>query len=122
MNEYEKMVKDSNLIYKQKFKEDREIMFNPKLTINYNNNELLLSSLIKRINEKQKTRQCSFLIETKTNINYKDNKYESMNSLENSYIKQKKFKINKNKNNKLFIDEQKNNENDGEQDQKNYPS
>ena len=118
MNEYEKMVKDSNLIYKQKFKEDREIMFNPKLTINYNNNELLLSSLIKRINEKQKTRQCSFLIETKTNINYKDNKYESMNSLENSYIKQKKLKINKNKNNKLFIDEQKNNENDGEQDQK----
>ena len=111
MNEYEKMIKDSNLIYKQKFEEDREIMFNPKLTIN-NNNELLLSTLMKKINEKQKTRQCSFLFETKTNINYKDNtKYESLNSMNNLYIRQKKFKINKNKNN----DEQKNNENDYEQ-------
>ena len=116
MSEYEKMVKDSNILYNQKFKEDREIMFNPKLTINNtNNNELLLSSLMEKISEKQKTRQNSFLIESKTNIDYQRIKYESINSLNNSFLKDKKLKKNKiNKTNKksrsknCFIDEQKN--------------
>ena len=123
MIEYEKMVKDSNLLYNQKFKEDREIMFNPKLTINNNiNNELLLSSLMKKISEKQKTRQNSFLMESKTNIDYQKNNYESIISLNNSYLKDKNLKKNKiDKKNKkpkskrCFIDEQKNPDPDYEQ-------
>lgn len=118
MSEYEKMVKDSNILYNQKFKEDREIMFNPKLTINKNNNELLLSTLMKKISEKQKTRQC-FLLETKTNIDYQNNKYESLNSLDNSILREKNYKINKVnkkcKKQKHFIDEQKNPEFDDTQ-------
>lgn len=119
MNEYEQMVKDSNLIFQKKFEEDRETMFNPK--INKNNNELLLSTLMKKISEKQKTRQSSFLLEAKTNINTIKKKYESLNSLDNSsYSRENKIKINalhhntKNKN-IGFIDDQKNNDQDYQQ-------
>ena len=119
MKEYEEMVKNSNILYKQKFKEDREIMFNPQLNIN-NNNELLLSALMKKIAEKQKTRQSSFLLETKTNIISNNHKYESINSLENSFMREQNHRINKIKNksikkNSNYVDEQKNPELDYEQ-------
>ena len=116
MNEYEQMVENSNLLYKQKFKEDRETMFNPKLVIKHTN-ELLLSTLMKKIAEKQKTRQTSFIYETRTNINNQNKKYESLNSLDNSYLKEKKFKLNKRMSkikNAIYIDEQKNPELDYE--------
>jgi len=116
MNEYEQMVENSNLLYKQKFKEDRETMFNPKLVIKHTN-ELLLSTLMKKIAEKQKTRQTSFIYETRTNINNQNKKYESLNSLDNSYLKEKKFKLNKRMSkikNAIYIDEQKNPEIDYE--------
>ena len=118
MDEYEQMVKNSNILYKQKFKEDRETMFNPKLAISNNTNELLLSTLMKKIAEKQKTRQSSFLYEAKTNINSQNKKYESLNILDNSHIKDKEININKRiskKKNALYIDEQKNQEIDYEQ-------
>jgi hypothetical protein len=114
MNEYEQLVKNSNLLYHQKFKEDRETMFNPQ--INANNNELLLSTLMKRISEKQKTRQSSFLFDNKTNINLYKNKYESINSLDNeSHMNGQKLKMNimrRDTKNKIsiFADEQKNSE------------
>ena len=114
MNEYEQLVKNSNLLYHQKFKEDRETMFNPQ--INTNNNELLLSALMKRISEKQKTRQSSFLLENKTNINLYKNKYESINSLDNeSHMNGQKLKMNimrrdTKKKISIFADEQKNSE------------
>ena len=114
MNEYEQMVKKSNILYNQKFKEDRELMFNPKLAKNYN--ELLLSTLMKKISEKQRTRQSSFLIETKTNINNNNNN----NSIDNTYFREKKYKINIFQNNvknkgTIIVDEQKNQELDYEQ-------
>lgn len=114
MNEYEQLVKNSNLLYHQKFKEDRETMFNPN--INANNNELLLSTLMKRISEKQKTRQSSFLIDNKTNINTYKNKYESINSIDNeSHLNGQKIKMNimrrdTKKKISIFADEQKNSE------------
>ena len=114
MNEYEELVKNSNLLYHQKFKEDRETMFNPK--INTNNKELLLSTLMKRISEKQKTRQSSFLIDNKTNTNSYKNKYESINSLDNeSHMNGQKLKMNMmrrdtKKRISIFADEQKNSE------------
>ena len=116
MDEYEQMVKKSNLLYKQKFKEDRETMFNPKLVIK-NTNELLLSTLMKKIAEKQKTRQSSFLHETKTNINNQNKKFESLNILDNSHLKEKQLIINKRmpKIKNIYIDEQKNPEIDFEQ-------
>jgi len=117
MNEYEQMVKNSNILYKKKFKEDREIMFNPKL--NSNNNELLLSTLMKKISERQRTRQSSFLIQTKTNINLfntNNNKYESLNSIDNSQHRERKLKmkiVQKNSQKKnTIVDEQKNPEQD----------
>jgi serine/threonine protein kinase len=114
MNEYEQMVKKSNILYNQKFKEDRELMFNPKLATNYN--ELLLSTLMKKISEKQRTRQSSFLMETKTNINNNNNN----NSIDNTYFREKKYKINIFQNNvknkgTIIVDEQKNQELDYEQ-------
>ena len=114
MNEYEQMVKKSNILYNQKFKEDRELMFNPKLATNYN--ELLLSTLMKKISEKQRTRQSSFLMETKTNINNNNNN----NSIDNTYFREKKYKINIFQNNvknkgTMIVDEQKNQELDYEQ-------
>ena len=114
MNEYEQMVKKSNFLYNQKFKEDRELMFNPKLATNYN--ELLLSTLMKKISEKQRTRQSSFLMETKTNINNNNDNI----SIDNTYFREKKFKINIFQNNiknkgTIIADEQKNQELDYEQ-------
>ena len=119
MNEYEQMVKNSNILFKQKFEEGREIMFDPKLTTN-NNNELLLSTLMKKISEKQKTRQSSFLLKNKTNVVSQNNKYVSIKSLENSYMREQKLRINKIKNksiNKIsnYIDEGKNQEIDYDQ-------
>ena len=111
MNEYEQMVKRSNILYKQKFKEDRELMFSPQLVSNHN--ELLISSLMKKISEKQRTRQSSFLISTKTNINVNKNGINNNNSIDDTSFIDKKLKINliqKNIKNKktIFPDEQKN--------------
>jgi hypothetical protein len=91
-------------------------MFNPQ--INANNKELLLSTLMKRISEKQKTRQSSFLLDNKTNTNSYKNKYESINSLDNeSHMNGQKLKMNMNmmrrdtkKRISIFADEQKNSE------------
>ena len=115
MNEYEQMVKKSNILYKQKFKEDRELMFNPKLASNYN--ELLLSTLMKKISEKQRTRQSSFLLQTKTNIIINNN---HSNSIDNTSYREKKKKISiihKNAKSKgtIFVDEQKNQDPEYEQ-------
>ena len=69
-------------------------MFNPKL--NSNNNELLLSTLMKKISERQRSRQSSFLIQTKTNINLfntNNNKFESLNSIDNPQHREKKLKM-----------------------------
>lgn len=51
LENYKKKVEDSNKIFKEKFKESREIMFNPKLS---GRNELLTSTFIKIIYENKK--------------------------------------------------------------------
>ena len=95
MEEYEKMVKYSNRIYHMKFIEDREIMFNPKLSSKNNNKNIYeISSLLKRIKDNQ----------SKENF--------SNTLIENSSIKKKPINFNllqkSSSNKKLFYDEQKN--------------
>jgi len=98
MKEYEKMVQNSNRIYHLKFIEDREIMFNPKLSLKNNfQNMNDISSLIKRIKQSQSKEDCSTIF------------------LENSTIKKKPKNLNylqKSSSSKklLFHDEQKNSE------------
>ena len=98
MKEYEKMVKNSNKIYHLKFIEDREIMFNPKLSSkNQVKNINDLSSIIKRIKQNQSKEDCSTMF------------------LENSTIRKKSKNfdyLQKSSSNKklLFNDEQKNSE------------
>ena len=98
MKEYEKMVQNSNRIYHLKFIEDREIMFNPKLSLKNNfQNMNDISSLIKRIKQSQLKEDCSTIF------------------LENSTIKKKPKNLNylqKSSSSKklLFHDEQKNSE------------
>ncbi len=98
MKEYEKMVKNSNKIYHLKFIEDREIMFNPKLSSkNQIKNINDLSSIIKRIKQNQSKEDCSTMF------------------LENSTIRKKSKNfdyLQKSSSNKklLFNDEQKNSE------------
>ena len=98
MKEYEKMVKNSNKIYHLKFIEDREIMFNPKLSSKNNLKNINdLSSLIKRIKQNQSKEDCSTIF------------------LENSTIRKKSKNfdyLQKSSSNKklLFSDEQKNSE------------
>ena len=98
MKEYEKMVKNSNKIYHLKFIEDREIMFNPKLSSkNQVKNINDLSSIIKRIKQNQSKEDCSTMF------------------LENSTIRKKSKNfdyLQKSTSNKklLFNDEQKNSE------------
>ena len=98
MKEYEKMVQNSNRIYHLKFIEDREIMFNPKLSLKNNfQNMNDISSLIKRIKQSQLKEDCSTIF------------------LENSAIKKKPKNLNylqKSSSSKklLFHDEQKNSE------------
>ena len=96
MEEYEKKVKNSNRIYHLKFIEDREIMFNPKLSFKTNNKNINdLSSLLKRIKDNQSKEDCSKTL------------------IENSTVKKKKRNINfiqkSSSSKKLFFnDEQKN--------------
>ena len=98
MKEYEKMVKNSNKIYHLKFIEDREIMFNPKLSSKNNVKNINdLSSIIKRIKQNQSKEDCSTMF------------------LENSTIRKKSKNfdyLQKSSSNKklLFNDEQKNSE------------
>ena len=98
MKEYEKMVKNSNKIYHLKFIEDREIMFNPKLSSKNNTKNINdLSSIIKRIKQNQSKEDCSTMF------------------LENSTIRKKSKNfdyLQKSSSNKklLFNDEQKNSE------------
>ena len=98
MKEYEKMVKNSNKIYHLKFIEDREIMFNPKLSSKNNAKNINdLSSIIKRIKQNQSKEDCSTMF------------------LENSTIRKKSKNfdyLQKSSSNKklLFNDEQKNSE------------
>lgn len=98
MKEYEKMVKNSNKIYHLKFIEDREIMFNPKLSSKNNVKNINdLSSIIKRIKQNQSKEDCSTMF------------------LENSTIRKKSKNfdyLQKSSSNKklLFSDEQKNSE------------
>ena len=98
MKEYEKMVKNSNKIYHLKFIEDREIMFNPKLSSKNNSKNINdLSSIIKRIKQNQSKEDCSTMF------------------LENSTIRKKSKNfdyLQKSSSNKklLFNDEQKNSE------------
>ena len=98
MKEYEKMVKNSNKIYHLKFIEDREIMFNPKLSSKNNVKNINdLSSIIKRIKQNQSKEDCSTMF------------------LENSTIRKKPKNfdyLQKSSSNKklLFNDEQKNSE------------
>ena len=98
MKEYEKMVKNSNKIYHLKFIEDREIMFNPKLSSKNNIKNINdLSSIIKRIKQNQSKEDCSTMF------------------LENSTIRKKSKNfdyLQKSSSNKklLFNDEQKNSE------------
>ena len=97
MDEYEKMVKNSNRIYHLKFIEDREIMFNPKFSSDKNNN--ILSSLIKRINgDKKKEDHSSSTFLENSNIE------EKRKVIDKKYILLKNSSSNK----LLFNDEQKN--------------
>ena len=97
MEEYEKKVKYSNDFYHLKFLQDREIMFNPKLSIkkNSNNNNNVLSNIFKRLKEN------------------KSKEETSLDFIENSEIKMSHNSLNmfqKNSSSKklLFNDEQKN--------------
>ena len=97
MDEYEKKVKYSNDFYHLKFLQDREIMFNPKLSIkkNSNNNNNVLSNIFKRLKEN------------------KSKEETSLEFIENSEIKMSHNSLNmfqKNSSSKklLFNDEQKN--------------
>ena len=102
MDEYEKMVKDSNRLYHLKFIEDREIMFNPKFSSDKNNN--ILSSLIKRLKEEKK--------KEKDKIDFSNTLMENSTFKENSKRLTNKYNLLRSSSSKkmLFNDEQKNSE------------
>ena len=98
MKEYEKMVKNSNKIYHLKFIEDREIMFNPKLSSkNQVKNINDLSSIIKRIKQNQSKEDCSTMFLENSTIRKKSKNFDYL----------QKSSCNKKL---LFNDEQKNSE------------
>ena len=98
MKEYEKMVNNSNKLYHLKFIEDREIMFNPKLSSDKINNNIV-SLLLKKIKENKKEEDYSINNNNNTIIKDKNqvlNKYTYLQKNSNSGKKS------------LFNDEQKN--------------
>ena len=77
MKEYEKMVKNSNKIYHLKFIEDREIMFNPKLSSKNNVKNINdLSSIIKRIKQNQSKEDCSTMFLENSTIRKKSKNFD----------------------------------------------
>ena len=98
MEEYEKKVKYSNNYYHLKFLQDREKMFNPKLSLKKNNNSInnfALSNIFKLLKESQKQENSSLDLIENSEIKINRN---SLNLFQKSSSSKKLF----------FNDEQKN--------------
>ena len=98
MKEYEKKVKYSNNYYHLKFLQDREKMFNPKLSLKKNNNSInnfALSNIFKLLKESQKQENSSLDLIENSEIKINRN---SLNLFQKSSSSKKLF----------FNDEQKN--------------
>ena len=77
------MVQNSHLIYHLKFIEDKETMFNPKLSTN--KNTCLLSSFLKKIKEEKQADYIDPNDEITSNLN-NTNLKENKDKIENNYF------------------------------------